>query len=57
MNNEILRRLCYPMVPDNAMMNESRCEFTRGDVYLHHSVVLDYSVKILRRCRGRVHGW
>lgn len=44
------------MVPDNAMMNEGRCEFTRGDVYLHRSVVLDYSVKIQRRCRGRARG-
>ena len=49
--SDIIRRWCYPMVPDNDIAGLRMCSYGRNDIYVHPSVKLDYSTRLIRRCR------
>ena len=39
------------MVPDNDISGLRMCSYGRNDLYVHPSVKLDYSTRLIRRCR------
>ena len=45
----MVRRWCYPTVPDNAIAGDRMVPYSRGDVYVHPSVSLDYTTSVERR--------
>lgn len=45
----MVRRLCYPTVPDNAIAGDRTVPYSRGDVYIHPTALLDYTTRVEHR--------
>ena len=45
----MVRRLCYPTVPDNAIAGDRMVPYSRGDVYIHPTTLLDYTTRVEHR--------
>ncbi|KAK8790190.1 hypothetical protein WA588_000357 [Blastocystis sp. NMH] len=47
--SDVVRRLCYPTVPDNAIAGDRTVPYSRGDVYIHPTALLDYTTRVEHR--------
>ena len=45
----MVRRLCYPTVPDNAIAGDRTVPYSRGDVYIHPTALLAYPTRVEHR--------